>query len=306
MLSKKRNGWLWVVMLFAVCAVVYGMLSSYPRELAVYSDELRYLDVARSLLQGRGLRVRNMPSDYQKILYPLCILPALLLKTTAAQITAIGWLNAVYMASAVFPAYALARAMGMNRRRTAFLVGVTAVLPTMSAASTFMSETVFLPLSLWQVYFFLRAMLAEPKARVGWCAAAGAFCYLLYLNKEVALYYLIAWVLVRAWVWWHDKASWRAELACNAALLGSFLVCFLLAKATLFRGLGNSYNQTGWLTAEQWRFLPFALVCDALFAVLAFWVFPVLLPLCGLHRPRRGSDARRTQLPLLRGIWSRC
>ena len=217
MLSKKRNGWLWVVMLFAVCAVVYGMLSSYPRELAVYSDELRYLDVARSLLQGRGLRVRNMPSDYQKILYPLCILPALLLKTTAAQITAIGWLNAVYMASAVFPAYALARAMGMNRRRTAFLVGVTAVLPTMSAASTFMSETVFLPLSLWQVYFFLRAMLAEPKARVGWCAAAGAFCYLLYLNKEVALYYLIAWVLVRTWVWWHDKASWRAELKCRAA-----------------------------------------------------------------------------------------
>ena len=97
----------------------------------------------------------------------ILILPALLLKTTAAQITAIGWLNAVYMASAVFPAYALARAMGMNRRRTAFLVGVTAVLPTMSAASTFMSETVFLPLSLWQVYFFLRAMLAEPKARVG-------------------------------------------------------------------------------------------------------------------------------------------
>ena len=299
MVSKKKiNGWAAVTLVFLVCAVVYGLLSSYPRELAVYSDELRYLDVARSLLQGRGLRVRNMPSDYQKILYPLCILPALLLRTTAAQITAIGWLNAVYMASAVFPAYALARAMRLNPRRTAFLVGVTAVLPTMSAAATFMSETVFLPLSLWQVYFFLRAMLAAPRARVGWCAAAGAFCYLLYLNKEVALYYLIAWVLVRGWVWWHDKAGWRAELACNAALLGSFLACFVLAKVTLFRGLGNSYNQTGWLTGEQWRFLPFALVCDALFTVLAFWVYPVLLPLCGLHRPRRGSDARRTQLPL--------
>ena len=299
MVSKKKiNGWAAVALVFLVCAVVYGLLSSYPRELAVYSDELRYLDVARSLLQGRGLRVRNMPSDYQKILYPLCILPALLLRTTAAQITAIGWLNAVYLASAVFPAYALARAMRLNPRRTAFLVGVTAVLPTMSAAATFMSETVFLPLSLWQVYFFLRAMLAAPRARVGWCAVAGAFCYLLYLNKEVALYYLIAWVLVRGWVWWHDKAGWRAELACNAALLGSFLACFALAKVTLFRGLGNSYNQTGWLTGEQWRFLPFALVCDALFTVLAFWVYPVLLPLCGLHRPRRGSDARRTQLPL--------
>ena len=295
---KKLSPLALVALLFFACTIVYGLLSSYPRQLAVYSDELRYLDVARSLLAGRGLRVRNMPSDYPKILYPLCILPALLLKSTAAQITAIGWLNAAYMASAVFPAYALAKTMRMNPHRTVFLVGVTAVLPTMSAASTFMSETVFLPLSLWQVYFFLRAMLAAPRARIGWCAAAGAFCYLLYLNKEVALYYLIAWVLVRAWVWWHDKASWKAELAATAALLGSFLACFLLAKATLFRGLGNSYNQTSWLNAEQWRFLPFALACDALFMALAFWVFPVLLPICGLHRPRKGSDARRTQLPL--------
>ena len=80
---KKISPWVWVAGVFVVCAVVYGALSSYPRELAVYSDELRYLDVARSLWQGRGLRVRNMPSDYQKILYPLFILPALALKTTA-------------------------------------------------------------------------------------------------------------------------------------------------------------------------------------------------------------------------------
>ena len=65
---KKISPWVWVAGVFVVCAVVYGALSSYPRELAVYSDELRYLDVARSLWQGRGLRVRNMPSGYQKIL----------------------------------------------------------------------------------------------------------------------------------------------------------------------------------------------------------------------------------------------
>lgn len=295
---KKINPWVWVAVVFAVCAVVYGVLSSYPRELAVYSDELRYLDVARSLWQGRGLRVRNMPSDYQKILYPLFILPALALKTTAAQITAIGWLNALYASSAVFPAYALCRATGQNRRRTVFLIGAVALLPTMSAASTFMSETVFLPLSLWQIYFLLRAMQATPKARVGWCAAAGVWCYLLYLNKEVALYYLIAWVLVRAWVLWQDRSSWRAELACNAALFGSFAACFVLAKLTLFRGLGNSYNQTGWLSAEQWGFLPFAIVCDVLFTVLAFGVFPVLLPAVGLRRPAKGRDPVRTQLPL--------
>lgn len=297
--GKQYKGWLWVLALFAVCTVVYGLLSSYPRELAVYSDEVRYLDVARSLWQGRGLRVRNMPSDYQKILYPLCILPALALQTTAAQITAIGWLNAAWASSAVFPAYALARATGQSRRRTAFLVGITAVLPTLSACATFMSETVFLPLSLWQVYFLWRAMAAGPRARIGWSALAGAWCWLLYLNKEVALYYLIAWALLRAWVTWHDRRSQRTELAGVAAMLGAFAFCFVLAKLTLFAGLGNSYNQTGWITAEQWAFLPFAVVCDVLFTVLAFGVFPVLIPLCGLQRPRPGTDPRRSQLPLL-------
>lgn len=297
--GKQYKGWLWVLALFAVCTVVYGLLSSYPRELAVYSDEVRYLDVARSLWQGRGLRVRNMPSDYQKILYPLCILPALALQTTAAQITAIGWLNAAWASSAVFPAYALCRATGQSRRRTAFLVGITAVLPTLSACATFMSETVFLPLSLWQVYFLWRAMAAGPRARIGWSALAGAWCWLLYLNKEVALYYLIAWALLRAWVTWHDRRSQRTELAGVAAMLGAFAFCFVLAKLTLFAGLGNSYNQTGWITAEQWAFLPFAVVCDVLFTVLAFGVFPVLIPLCGLQRPRPGTDPRRSQLPLL-------
>lgn len=299
-MAKKHKGWLWVLALFAVCTVVYGLLSSYPRELAVYSDEVRYLDIARSLWQGRGLRVRNMPSDYQKILYPLCILPALALKTTAAQITAIGWHNAAWASSAVFPAYALCRATGQTRRRTVFLVGITAVLPTMAACATFMSETVFLPLSLWQIYFLWRAMAAPTaRNRAVWCALAGVWCYLLYLNKEVALYYLIAWVLLRAWVVWQDRPAWKGELAGVAALLGTFAACFLLAKATLFAGLGNSYNQTGWITAEQWAFLPFAVVCDLLFTVLAFGVFPVLLPLCGLQRPRPGTDPRRTQLPLL-------
>ena len=174
MVSKKKiNGWAAVALVFLVCAVVYGLLSSYPRELAVYSDELRYLDVARSLLQGRGLRVRNMPSDYQKILYPLCILPALLLRTTAAQITAIGWLNAVYMASAVFPAYALARAMRLNPRRTAFLVGVTAALLADEAAlllgmaCTGQWNWSYLPLHLCSINVFV--CLYNTLTDRSWC-----------------------------------------------------------------------------------------------------------------------------------------
>lgn len=280
------NGWLGVALLFAVCCLVYGGLCSYPRMLAVYSDELRYLDIARSLLRGDGLVVRNMPSDYQKILYPICIMPALLFKSTAAQITAIGWLNAVYMASAVFPVYALAKLLRQGRGQTVFLLALTALLPTNAASATFMSETVFLPLSLWMVYFMLRSMAAaNPRRRAAWCALCGVWGYLLYLNKEVALYYLLAYLGTRLWWLVYHKDAWRAEIACWAALLAAFGGCFAAGKAFLFAGLGNSYNQMGWLTPEQWRYLPFALVCDTLFILLAFGVVPVLLPLCGLRRP---------------------
>lgn len=117
-------------------------MAAYPHEIAIYSDELRYLDIARSLRDGRGLVVRNMPSDYQKILYSLFLLPALALPTTALQIQAAGWLNAVYAASAVFPAYAILRRMEVSASRRRFLMAAVALCPTMVVTVSFMSENV--------------------------------------------------------------------------------------------------------------------------------------------------------------------
>lgn len=298
---RKIPRWVWLTALFLVCFVVYGLLADWPRQMVVYSDELRYLHTARSLWQGRGLRVRNLPSDYQKILYPLCLMPALALHGTAAQLRATGWINAAWMASTVFPTAALARRAGLEKRAEAVLLLITMTLPTMVATNSFMSETVFLPLSLWMVLWLVCAMQAAPRARIGWCALAGGWCYLLYLNKEVALYYLIAYGLTRVWWLWHHRSAWRAEVASWAALLGSFLLCFVLAKATLFAGMGNSYNLTSWPTAAQWRYIPFALLYDALFAVLGFGVLPLLLPMAHLKRPRAetGRQAAEEQLPLM-------
>ena len=56
---KKLSPLALVALLFFACTIVYGLLSSYPRQLAVYSDELRYLDVARSLLAGQPVRAAN-------------------------------------------------------------------------------------------------------------------------------------------------------------------------------------------------------------------------------------------------------
>ncbi len=217
--------------------------------------ELRYLDVARSLLQGRGLKAgaqyaQRLPEES---LRP-CILPALLLRNHSRADHG-HWLaeRCVYMASAVFPglcAGACDAAEPAPHGVSGGGHGGAAL--TMSAAATFMSETVFLPLSLWQVYFLPAGCTPGCAAGPGGLVCGGgAFCYLLYLNKEVALYYLIAWVLVRGWVWWHDKAGWRASLPAMRRCWAAFWPALCWPRSRCSGGW--TYNQTVWLAdREQW------------------------------------------------------
>lgn len=75
-----------VVLLFICSTILRGILSDFPKALRIYPDELRYVGTANSLFKGQGLRIHNMDSDFQKILYSICILPAFLAKSSVMQI----------------------------------------------------------------------------------------------------------------------------------------------------------------------------------------------------------------------------
>lgn len=60
-----------------------------------------------------------------------------------------------------------------------------------------MSEVIYLPLSLWVIYIVWCIFCTENfRVRLALNLLLGVMCYLTYLNKEIALYFVIAYVLV--------------------------------------------------------------------------------------------------------------
>lgn len=117
--------------------------------------------------------------------------------------------------------------------------------------------------------------------------ALGILGYLLYLNKEIGLAFLIAYFMMEIYYLFQE---WRAEkifFAGNPRLYGmlsviaAFGFCFAAMKLSLFRGMGNSYNQMGLdavASTERLLFLGYSFVYNMMFAIIAFMAIPVIFP----------------------------
>lgn len=77
-LSTHLNWTFILIVLFLTSTVIHGLAGDFPKALRIYPDELLYVSLGRSLLHGQGLQVHNLGSNFQKILYSLCTIPAFL------------------------------------------------------------------------------------------------------------------------------------------------------------------------------------------------------------------------------------
>ena len=201
-----------VILLFAGSVLLRSVIGDFPKALRIYPDELRYVSIARSLFQGQGLQIHHLDTDFQKILYSICIMPAFLAKTSALQIRLIGYINSVIISSSVFPVYALCRKMLLDRRETYIILTFWTILPTLLDSIYFMSEVVYLPLALWLIYCVWCTWHSESlKERICWNLLLGLLCYLAYLCKEIALYFVLAYFLTTAVRLLVQRSSWKGN-----------------------------------------------------------------------------------------------
>lgn len=288
-----------VFLLFAGSAMLRSALGDFPKALRIYPDELRYVDIARSLFQGRGLQIHHLDTDFQKILYSICIMPAFLAKTSAAQIRLIGLINSVLISSSIFPVYALCRKMLMDKKDICVILAFWATLPTLLDSMYFMSEVVYLPLSLWLIYVVWCTWHSENLyERIRWNVLLGLLCYLAYLCKEIALYFVLAYILTAFVRLLIQRSLWKRELVCAVAFAGVFALCFVAMKMTLFYGMHNSYSSFNLSGVrglsllqhpEKIGYLLYAFIYDTLYAMIALGVFPVLLPLFYFKKNKKES-----------------
>lgn len=287
---------LWIAIgLYAAFAAIRIALALFPKTIDVMPDELRYLDLARSLFTDGTLTIRGEDSTFQKILYPLLLFPAMFFNDTVSQVRAIGVLSSLYVCTAVFPTFLIAKRVFGNR----LLPNVTAqvlvlAMPDMCYSMTFMSESVFFPLALWLAYLMWVTLCNTTRRYPVLCLGSGLACYAVYLCKEVAAAYAIAFCVMLV-ILAIRKSRPRTDCIMGiACFLVGFLAPFVILKATLFDGMGNSYNQMDpgiLFSPYTWAFAIYALVTDFTYLVVGFGFFCLAFPLLGWKK--FDSDQKR-------------
>ena len=289
---------LFVCILFLASVFIRFQLSDFPKVFRVFQDELRYLSIAESLGEGRGIAIYNHATDFQKILYSITLIPAFFFSEKAVQIKAICFINAAIMSSGIFPVYLLAKKLLAKRSHIVLTLAVFLVSSEFSYTLVFMSEVLYMPLGLWAVYLFYQIItLPENSARntvAFYGVVFGIVVYLLYLNKEIALSFLIAhflYALYNTAIWkiWHQKNSLQVRncFLTFMAALASFCILFLALKLTLFRGFGNSYNQTSLSAIASLHnilYMFYGFFYYLMCVLIAWFFFPVVFPLTVIRK----------------------
>jgi hypothetical protein len=253
--QARRTRWgLALLGLFGVAVVYHWLQSRGHVTPAIFTDELMFSELARSVADGDGLAVRGEGFSFPALVPVLFQAPAWLVGGTTAYGVAKS-LNAVLMCLAVFPAWALARLV--LRPAYAFGVAVAAVAGgAMLYHSYLTSEAVAYPIFFLAVGICIRA-LAEPSRR--WDAFAVLVLGLAILTRAqfvvLPIAFVIAVLLVGRPVRRHTVALSALGLLAAAALLrGTSLLGFYGGAGELEYPALETLRWAGWTAA----LLPFA------------------------------------------------
>lgn len=283
--KKELFNVLVLFLLFLCSTMIRFWLANFDKALHIYGDEIRYYDIARSLAYDGGMSVRGAELEYQKIGYSLLILPAFIIQNGINRQVLISIINCVVMSLSIFPAWFIGKEVGLPEKYRYLTVMFVLVCPDMLFTLTYMSEVLYWPLSLFLVYFWIKA---RTNYKWQYSIAFGAACYFVYLCKEIALAFLVAdfgfliiFPLMEYW-FYGEKIHYEKKAILNFLISTfTFFVFYIMIKFLLFLEYGNSYNQTAIdaiASFNNFIYMLYGYVYTLLCAVLSFGVLPFILP----------------------------
>ena len=318
--NKQNNTFklmnLYLLFSFVISILFRCFFAEYYHDIVFYPDELRYYSIARSLFEHHSIEIYNLKNDFQKILYSVVIMPAFLADDSVVRFQIITLINSILVSSGVFPVYLFAKKYHLKTSSTMFCCILYLCSSDLCYSCSFMSENLFLPMALWAILLMMKGLeyadtAVEDKERLvkhKYCLYSfftGFYLWLLYLCKEVAAVFIIAYELYCAFrVIKHYIISKNNDrtaairifpIISGAILIMGFATPFIITKLTIFQGLGNSYDQQDMsVLSDSFNlyYLYYGFIYFLLMSVLAYTVFPFLISV--LNRKKMETTARHT------------
>ena len=199
-----------VVAIAVLSALVRFAVALHVRTPIIYPDEYLYTALSRGIDHGHFAQIRGGHVSYLNSSYlgPLLMAPLWLLSNLHLAYRLSQALGAVAFAASVFPAYGIARRLGISGRGAALAALVTVAVPSGVYTSMLLSEPLVYPLFLLAVYAALEAIAAPRPARQAGAIAlglvlsvAGGLQFLYFVPACLAAYLLAGASSLRGYLW---------------------------------------------------------------------------------------------------------
>jgi len=266
--------WAWLGGLYAVAAAVLLALGLRVPSPWIMVDELVYSDMARSFAATGHFLIRGVHAGYGP-LYPLLLSPVYAaLGPMSGVYGALRAVNALLAASAVFPAYLLARRVVKPPAALA-AAALSVALPSLAYVGTVMTENAFYPLFLWLA---LALVLALERPTVTRQLVVLGLCGLAFETRAqaVALVAAVATApLALTWIERGRPRRLRAWVPLYGVLVGGAALVVIVEIArgrSPAAALGN-YSVTSNAGYRLWPAVKW-LVIHAAELDLYLWVLP--------------------------------
>jgi hypothetical protein len=171
-----------LVAIYVICVVLHFASLRHEAEFPLLAtDEVQYISVGDNLRLGHGFTTRGEFHTGLPPFYPLFVAFTHSLGSDAR--TAALLLSCIVVCLVVFPAYGLARHIGLDRRSAYLLAAAAAFLPHTLLAGMYMTETINYPLFISAFWAFARWLEQPTTSR---SLIAGALLSAMLLTKIAA------------------------------------------------------------------------------------------------------------------------
>ncbi len=270
----------YVLSFFLISVFARFFLADFSKSLST-NDELAYLDIAKSIANGTSFLVENIEIDFPHMLYSVLLAPVFrFVQDGATCVKIITLINAFLMSSVVFPTYLLTKKLTGNKITQIVLAGLVLTLPDLTYSMGFMSENLYYAMAIWFVFFSFDMLMSDGKPLL--CnVLLGVFACLLYFTKIVGLAFIIGYASVLFIYRFFLEKNLKKLFYEGICFTIGFLLFYLLFQLIFLGGIENYYSQQ--LTSNSgiygMLYLIYALFYNTMLVILAFMVFPIVIPL---------------------------